>query len=326
MNQIPQGYQKDQNSGLYYQETAATDAQGAPVRRITWLDPDTGNTTVKDYPVTPPTAQPPQTAPSADPNRGVWASSTPTNQAVSDTPSTSYSTSGNGSYQAQAPQKKKGKGCLIAAIITAVVLFLGGIGIVIALVVGGILANSNSEFDTLLDESLGGNSDVVHDTNANIPTDYLDGTYLEIYPSVYTGDTGEEHIAVVIEGMPENVMQRDFSPEMENAATGDLVYDISAIVGDQMFSISLLGGTETVAEGGYTLGAGLWEYNPDTGVFDFVVDLFTVIEEDYISFYIPVSLADDLYNQDSFSLELVDGDYYDVRDLTIGEDVFLYPE
>ena len=54
---IPQGFQLDPQSGLYYKEEYGGDA-GAPVRIVTWLDPQSGTTQEVRYPAEPPQAQP----------------------------------------------------------------------------------------------------------------------------------------------------------------------------------------------------------------------------------------------------------------------------
>ncbi len=48
---IPQGFLYDQNSGLYYRETAGVDSNGQAVRVITWIHPVNGQSFVQHYPV-----------------------------------------------------------------------------------------------------------------------------------------------------------------------------------------------------------------------------------------------------------------------------------
>jgi len=68
-NQIPEGYQLDPNSGLYYKESLQTSEDGRKFRHIYWFNGQTGEYSQQSYPIVNPQAMPvmPIIMPQAEP-------------------------------------------------------------------------------------------------------------------------------------------------------------------------------------------------------------------------------------------------------------------
>ena len=62
--EIPAGFIKDENTGLYYSQKIETDTSGRQVQNVTWFNADTGEYNNVVYPIAGPATQPtPKTAP-----------------------------------------------------------------------------------------------------------------------------------------------------------------------------------------------------------------------------------------------------------------------